>query len=318
MELRPLVQFDFPAKINIEKKINDVKEEKKWDTDFVIFGGAEMLFAAEFSPIHYGFGLGYKTPQKHDGLQASPAAIPFWANLSFGAFNKERLFSPYVVARLGSLAPLTTNSNWWERPLNFFVEGGAGVIMPYGIGLEVNYDYSSMQKSFNNKKASFRVSSGRVGIQLSVGFELTHDRTYKTNEEQQAAKAAETKQSAPDTSNYSYVPPSEAFSYGYNEEDVTDEDSASTTDASTVTDTETPAEDSAATVPAPEIEEPAAEPAAEAEPEAVAEPEPEPEVAPVEEPKPAAKKASKKSSKKAKKASKKSTKKSSKKNKKKK
>ena len=60
MELRPLAQFDFPTKVTIKKEVGDVKEEKKWDTDPVFIGGAELLFGAEFAPIRYGFGLGYK------------------------------------------------------------------------------------------------------------------------------------------------------------------------------------------------------------------------------------------------------------------
>ena len=181
VELRSLVQFEFPAQIGIDKKMNDVKEEREWDTDHVLMGGLEFIFAAEFSPIHYGFGFGFKTSQKQNSLEATPMAIPIWANVAFGSFNKDRMFSPYIVTRYGTLLPLTTNSHWWERPFHYFVEIGAGVIMPWDIGLEVKYDYTSMRKSFSDNHTNFRISSGRLAIQLSLGFELSRDRTYKPN-----------------------------------------------------------------------------------------------------------------------------------------
>ena len=182
IELRTLVQFDFPSKISIDKKVHDVKEERNWDTDPVFIGGVEFVYAAEFSPIHYGFGLGFKSSQKHGDTQGTPATMPLWANLSFGAYNNDRPFWPYAITRFGTLLPFTTDGNWWERPFNFFLEGGVGVIMSYNIGIEVNYNYSSMKKSYVDKKTSFRISSGRIGIQLSLGFELSRDKTYKPND----------------------------------------------------------------------------------------------------------------------------------------
>ncbi len=182
VELRTLVQFDFPADITIEKKVRDVKEERVWATDPVYIAGAEFIYAAEFSPIHYGFGFAFKSSQSNNSAQGTPATIPLWANFSFGAYNNQRPFWPYAIVRGGTLLPLTTNGNWWERPFNYFIEGGVGVIMSYSIGLEVNYNFSSMKKSYVDKKTNFRVSSGRFGIQLSLGFELSRDKTYKPND----------------------------------------------------------------------------------------------------------------------------------------
>ena len=85
MELRPLAQFDFPAKVTIKKEVGDVKEEKNWDTDPVYIGGAELLFGAEFAPIRYGFGLGFKSAQKDGSTIVVPASLPIWGNISFGA-----------------------------------------------------------------------------------------------------------------------------------------------------------------------------------------------------------------------------------------
>lgn len=312
-EVRPFFQFDFPSKVNIKKDVNDVKQEKKWSTDPVYIGGAEMLFSAEFAPIRYGFGLGYKSAQKKGSQSATPAVIPVWGNLSFGAYNKPWYVIPYAVVRAGSMAPLTGNGNWWERPLNFFVDGGAGVLLPYNIGLEVNYGYSSMMKSFESDKTKFRVSSGRIGVQLSVGFELSHDRTYKSDQEKEEEKTVPA-----DTNTYevysSYMGYEDSYSSTPEPVDSTEEEPVETPSEETNTDS------TAAAEPAPETtEEAVAEAASEPEEPEVAE-EPEPEAAPVEEPKPETKKkASKKSTKKAsKKSSKKSSKKPSRKSKKKK
>jgi len=332
MELRPLAQFDFPTKVTIKKEVGDVKEEKKWDTDPVYIGGAELLFGAEFAPIRYGFGLGYKSAQKDGGTIVVPAALPIWGNISFGAYGKDWVAVPYAVVRLGSLAPLTGNGNWWELPLNFFANGGVGVMLPYNIGLEVNYSYSSMLKSFKSMDTEFRVSSARVGLQLSVGFELTHERTYKEDKVKEIKEESQISEPVEETSE----PESTGFDYSGGAYDTTEPDSSSTTSETTDfgygynASEETPAESTEDPASAPvaeeapaeaSAEEPAAEEAAtepEAEPAAEPEPEPEAEPAPEPEAKPAAKKTTKKASKKSKKSTKKSSKKSSKKSKKKK
>lgn len=190
-EIRPFAEFMFPSSVTIKKEVKDVDLEKKWDTDFVIKGGAEFLFKAEFAPLRYGFGLAYKSAQKQDDQVATPASIPVWLSLAVGTFNQDNLFSPYIAGRFGFLAPLTGDGNWWERPLNFFGNFGIGVIFPYNFGLEVNYDYSSMLKSFESSDTRFRVFSGRIGIQLSWGLSLTHDRKYKSDEEKIEEKGIE-------------------------------------------------------------------------------------------------------------------------------
>lgn len=318
MELRPLAQFDFPAKVTIKKEVGDVKEEKNWDTDPVYIGGAELLFGAEFAPIRYGFGLGFKSAQKDGSTIVVPASLPIWGNISFGAYGKDWVAVPYAVLRLGYLAPLTSNGNWWELPLNFFANGGVGVMLPYNIGLEVNYSYSSMLKSFKSMDTEFRVSSARVGLQLSIGFELTHERTYKEDkvkeikEESQIAEPVE-ESSEPESTGFDYSggaydttepesSSSESDAYSpYTPYNPESSESSSEDTANAPVAEEAPAEASAAEEPAAEeaAAEPEAEPAAEPEPEPEAEPAPEPEA------KPAAKKTTKKASKKSKKSTKK-------------
>ena len=309
MELRPLAQFDFPVEVSAHKKVNDVKSELVWNTEPVYIGGAELLFGAEFSPIRYGFGLGYKSAQKDRSSLIVPAALPIWGNISFGPYGKDWYVIPYAVVRLGYQAPLTGNGNWWELPLNFFASGGVGFMLPFDIGLEVNYSYSSLLKSFKDQNTEFRVTSGRLGVQLSIGFELTHSRTYKS--EEKVLKTAKEEPHVADATEGASEPETTAtdsdsdspYSMEPTESATEDTASASATE-------ESPAEEAAAEEPATEesADESEAEAETEQEPEPVAEPAPEPES------KPAAKKSSKKASKKAaKKTSKKSTKKSSKK-----
>ncbi|MBR6454987.1 MAG: hypothetical protein IKS97_10540 [Fibrobacter sp.] len=179
LEFRPLVQFEFPTDVTIKKNVEDVKEEREWHSDYVIVGGAEMLFLAEFAPIRYAFGLGFKSAQKDNGHTITPAFLPIWGRISFGAYHKEWPVIPYLTTRVGTMAPLTGDGSWWERPFHYFANVGVGILLPYNFGLEVNYNYSSVRKSFSDQDTMFRVSAGRLGLQLSVGFELTHERKNK-------------------------------------------------------------------------------------------------------------------------------------------
>lgn len=323
LEVRPLAQIQIPGKDKIAWENHGKKDDMKVDADLVFEIGTELLANTDY--VRYGIGLAYKSAQKKGDVTAAPATIPVWLSASFGLFNKQAMFLPYAVARFGTLAPLTGNGNWWERPLNYMVEGGAGVVFPYNIGLEVVYDYSSLKKSFKSNETEFRVSSGRVGIQLSVGINLGGDDSAKPaeNSEQTNTAVIESSDSAePESSdsesNDSYTDP-------YAEpEQATGTDSTATSEtpseptesvndsAATEATEETPSEEAVAET------EPAAEETAEAAEPAEPEPEPEAAPAPVEEPKPAATKTAKKSSKKstkkaAKKSAKKSTKKTSKK-----
>ena len=177
LEVRPLAQIQIPGKDKIAWENHGKKDDMKVDADLVFEIGTELLANTDY--VRYGIGLAYKSAQKKGDETAAPAAIPVWLSASFGLFNKQAMFQPYAVARFGTLAPLTSNGNWWESPLNYMVEGGAGVVFPYNIGLEVVYDYSSLKKSFKSNETEFRVSSGRVGIQLSVGINLGGDNSTK-------------------------------------------------------------------------------------------------------------------------------------------
>lgn len=181
MQIRPLAQFDFPADVTTNKRVESVKEEKEWNSSPVFIGGAEMLFTAEFAPIRYGLGIGFKSPQKKGNSTITPAFLPIWGNFSFGFYNKDWKAIPYAVVRAGTMGALTGAGSWWERPYNFFVVAGIGTLLPYNIGFEVNFDYSSVYKSFEHRDTKFRISSGRIGLQLSIGFELAHERIYTSD-----------------------------------------------------------------------------------------------------------------------------------------
>ena len=192
LELRPLVQASYaPVKITVNKNLDGVLSERRTETNLVFEGGTELIFSAEFATMRYGFGVAYRTPQRDDDEEFVPASIPFWGVVTFGNIRVDRFFSPYLAIRLGSIAPITSNGNWWERPYNFIINPGLGIIFPYSIGLEVNYNYTSMQKSFVDKDLKFRVNSHRVGVQLSIGFELIRDRIYRSEEQRKNKRVFE-------------------------------------------------------------------------------------------------------------------------------
>ena len=328
IEIRPLAQIQFPAKTNVAWEIHGKKDNTKMDADLVYEIGSEFLWYTNY--IRYGAGLAYKSPQKKGSVTAAPGAIPVWLSAGFGLFNKQAVVQPYAAVRFGTLAPLSSDGNWWESPLNYFVSGGVGAIFPYGIGLEVVYDYSSLKKSFKSIEKEYRVSSGRIGIQLSVGFSLGDDAKPTENSTKNSPKdSAQSNTPAEGTQENTWSALETEMDNSTSEDTNTADSTASETPSETdpaeapvteenATETDTvatepqedaPVEETPAEAPAEEVSENAEESAAET----VAESEPEAAPAPVEEPKPAAKPAKKAAKKSSKKSTKKSTKKSSKK-----
>ena len=183
MELRPFFNGYAPSNASIVTHQKSVKSERDWDSEKQFSAGLEMSFAAEFSPIRYGFGAGYKCPLKEDHTKIVPASIPVWGTFTFGRINTDDFFSPYAVGRVGVLPLITGNGNWWERPFDFFVAGGLGVFLPYRIGVEVNYEYASVLKSYESSDLNFRISAGKFGARLSIGFELTREKIYNPHDQ---------------------------------------------------------------------------------------------------------------------------------------
>lgn len=179
MELRPFVQWLAPGDVTVSSAKKGVKSETDFSTDFLIEGGAELLFAAEYNPMRYGFGIAYRSALKDGNHEAAPATIPIWGTFTFGRIDLEAIASPYMSFRVGTFAPLTTDGNWWERPLNWLAGIGVGAVFPFSIGFELYGEYSSLQKSFVDDNQKFRVNSLRYGAQLSIGIELVRDKIYK-------------------------------------------------------------------------------------------------------------------------------------------
>jgi len=191
LEVRPFAGVLAPAETDIIRDERGVKTERSQNTDLMFQGGIELLTWSKFNPFRYGVGLGGNTKQKDGSLTVAPAGIPVWLSFAFGSVNKFQLFSPYAAFRAGYVFPFSTKDAWWERPKNFTINGGLGCIFPYGIGLEINYNYISMLKSYEHRHQAFRTSSGRFGVQLSIGIELTYDRKERQETYEQTVRESD-------------------------------------------------------------------------------------------------------------------------------
>ncbi|MCF0215562.1 MAG: hypothetical protein HUK21_03705 [Fibrobacteraceae bacterium] len=180
IEVRPLVNGYGPSEASTITQEKSAKSEKLWDSDHQFLIGTEIQFTADFSPMRYGFGVGYKSTLEEDDARKAPAAIPVWVTLAYGNINTKKIFSPYIAGRVGWLPLISGSDNWWSKPLNFFIQGGLGVILPLRIGLEINYEYASVLKSNESEDLSYRISSGKLGAQISIGFEFLQDKTYSS------------------------------------------------------------------------------------------------------------------------------------------
>lgn len=181
-EFRPTVTAFGPSEFSIMRSEKEVEAEKIRETDPIWQAGANVTFKADFLPIRYGFGLAYRAEQKDDNTQIIPATLPVWGVLSFGIHDKDAWMSPYVASQFGFIAPLTTTGAWWEKPINFLGNIGIGAIFPYGLGLELSYDYSTILKSFEYKNTELRLSCGRIALSFSWGIQFGLERSYNQHQ----------------------------------------------------------------------------------------------------------------------------------------
>lgn len=309
----------------------NVKEKataKGVDSDRDLNSGFAWALGAEFltfptGPLMVGGGLGFFSVQADGDDNIVMPSVPLWG--SVGVIGPDRWDArPYFEARIGIPLPATNYITWWRKPLNFFATAAVGVQLPYNMGVELNWTYLTMSKSYKDiAEIDYRLTSMKFGGSITIHFDLSKkssdvDEFPVVKEETAAEPAAEdnsygysdesanTESLPTEEPSYSDYYSSEPAAEQPAEESVTEEPSAEPYSE------ETPAEEASAEEPASE-DTPAEEASAEETPaeeaaveapaeEAVAEPAPEPE--PVAK-KPAAKKSSKKA-----KAKKKSSKKS--------
>jgi hypothetical protein len=124
----------------------DVEAEKIRENR-ILFGKqvANVTFKADFLPIRYGFGSWSRQIPK-DGQYTLSRNTSVWGVLSFGIHDKDAWMSPYVPSHIGIYSPLTTTGAWSGKKnrVNFLGNIGIGAIFPYGLGLELSYDYSTI------------------------------------------------------------------------------------------------------------------------------------------------------------------------------
>ena len=180
-ELHPFVRGFFPADVSVSRDIGGVSSKTDYDTDFTAEAGAEFLAETEFSPFYFGGGIGLMGSQKDGELEVVPTPMPIWGSLSLRFPKSFREAFPFATLRVGWLMPITSSDAWWEAPLNFLVDVGAGVHLSQNVGFEVSYTFTSLEKSFEDNDLSYRFSSGRFGVSCYLNFEVTHKRNYVPN-----------------------------------------------------------------------------------------------------------------------------------------
>lgn len=176
-EIQVFFAMQMPTDVEIKKNEKEIELENEYHSGLVLGGGVEYLMSAEFGPFQYGGGLGFMSSQQDtDDGELAPCALPLWGALSLIGKKDTWLAYPYVGTRIGWLLPLTTDGNWWEKPLNYMISANLGVKFPFHAGLEINYTYVSMEKSYDSRDLTFRTYSGRFGVAITGQFDISWDR----------------------------------------------------------------------------------------------------------------------------------------------
>jgi hypothetical protein len=179
LEIRPEISVFSPSKVAIARNQAGVNSESSRNGSISGQAGVELTVGSEIMPVRYGVGLGLRSPVDDKSLNMLPFTCPIWVTAIFGQFQDESWFSPFLATRAGWVAPISTNSQWWNKPLNFHGQIGLGFETVHGIALEALYDYTSILKTFSGESTSSRLSSGRVDIQLSWGFSVGMERSFR-------------------------------------------------------------------------------------------------------------------------------------------
>jgi|GEM_PF-2249350 len=179
LEIRPTISIFSPSKVDIARTQAGVNSESSRNGSVSGQAGVEVTMGSEIMPVRYGAGLGLRTPVDDKSLNLLPYTCPIWVTAIFGQFQEESWFSPFLAARAGWVAPVTTSGEWWNKPLNVQAQIGLGFATVHGIALEALYDYTSVLKKFSGESTTSRLSSGRIEMQLSWGFGIGLERSFR-------------------------------------------------------------------------------------------------------------------------------------------
>lgn len=182
-EIRPMFKGFAPAKTTVTRTLQGASSDTRYKTSPALGVGAEFLAETEFSPFCFGGGIGFVSPEKGDSLRIAPGTLPLWATLSFKSPRSFNDIAPFAAVRAGWPMPLSDKSVWWESPANFMIDIGVGAVFTPKMGFELNYTYTSLEKSYGSKDLSYRVSTGKFGITVFMNFEIEHRQPYVPNQE---------------------------------------------------------------------------------------------------------------------------------------
>lgn len=181
-EIHPFVRGFFPEDVNVSRNLDGVSSKTEYSTDFSAEVGAEFLADIVFSPLYFGGGIGFMSGQKDDELEVVSSTMPIWGSLSLRFPKSFKDITPYATLRAGWLMPVTSSGAWWDAPLNFMVDIGAGVHLTQDVGFEVSYTFTSLEKGYEDNDLYYRFSSGRFGVSCYLNFEVSRKRNYVPNE----------------------------------------------------------------------------------------------------------------------------------------
>lgn len=180
-EIHPFVRGFFPIDVSVSKSFHEVSSSADYSTDFTAEAGAEYLTGMEFAPFYFGGGIGFMGAHWDGEIQVAPSTIPIWASLSLRSPKSYHDITPFVTLRAGWPMPATSIGAWWEAPANFMVDASVGIIFSQDVGFEASYTFTSLEKSYEHKDLSYRISYGKFGLAFFMNFNISHERTYVPN-----------------------------------------------------------------------------------------------------------------------------------------
>lgn len=172
IEIQGTLTGYFSSDIEVKQKLNGIETSNKTKSDITPAAGIEFL-GFPVGPLMIGGGLGYFGQQKDTGDEDIVArAVPVWGTI--GLIGPENwTLCPYGGARVGYPVPAARNETWWNKPVNYYLNGFVGARLPYHVGLEFEASYITMQKWFKKQDLVYNVSSLKFGVSLVGYFTLS-------------------------------------------------------------------------------------------------------------------------------------------------